>query len=75
MSEEQSGLDVLEINKDTNKDRLLRWFAHKKSKDRGHTGRRILDMKLSGKRKRRRPKRRFEDVILIWKSDFLWVGG
>ena len=32
-------------------------------KDYGYIGRRMLRMELSGKRKRRRPKRRFMDVV------------
>ena len=41
----------------------LRWYGHVLRKDDGYIGRRMLRMDLPGKRKRRRPKRRFMDVM------------
>ena len=45
----------------------LRWYGHVRPdvrrKDDGYIGRRMLRMELPGKRKRRRPKRRFMDVV------------
>ena len=45
----------------------LRWYGHLRRKDDGYIGRRMLRMELPGKRKRgrpkRRPKRRFMDVV------------
>ena len=49
----------------------LRWFGHVQRSDTGYIGRRMLNMKLPGKRKRGRPKRRFTDVI---KEDMLVIG-
>ena len=40
----------------------LRWYGHVRRKDDGYIGRSMLRMKLPGKRKRGRPKRRFMDV-------------
>ena len=47
----------------TREARLLRWYGHVQRKDYGYIGRRMLRMELQGKRKRRRPKRRFMDVV------------
>ena len=41
----------------------LRWYGHVRRKDDGYIGRRMPRMKLQGKRKRGRPKRRFMDVV------------
>ena len=49
----------------------LRWYGHVRRKDDGYNGRRMLRMKLPGKRKRGRQKRRFMDVV---KEDMAEVG-
>ena len=49
----------------------MRWFGHVQRSDTGYLRRRMLSMKLPGKRKRGRPKRRFTDVI---RKDMLVVG-
>ena len=41
----------------------LTWYGHVWRKDDGYIGRWMLRMELPGKRKRRRPKRRFMDVV------------
>ena len=41
----------------------LRWYGHLRRKDDGYIGRRMLRMELPRKRKRRRSKRRFMDVV------------
>ena len=41
----------------------LRWYGHVLRKDDGYIGRRVLRMKLPGKKKWGRPKRRFMDVV------------
>ena len=41
----------------------LRWYGHVMRRDQKYVGRRVLEMELSGKRKRGRPKRRFLDVV------------
>ena len=49
----------------------LRWYGHVMRRDREYVGRKIVEMKLPGKRKRGRPKRRFLDVV---KKDMREVG-
>ena len=49
----------------------LRWYEHVMRKDQEYVGRKIMEMELPGKRKRRRPKRRFLDVV---KEDMGEVG-
>ena len=41
----------------------LTWFGHVKRREEGHVGKRVLKMKLRGKRRRGRPARRWMDVI------------
>ena len=41
----------------------MRWFGHVQRRDRGHIGRRMLEMELPGRRPRGRPKRRFMDAV------------
>ncbi|KAK3512226.1 hypothetical protein QTP70_001101 [Hemibagrus guttatus] len=41
----------------------LRWFGHVQRRESEYIGRRMLDMKLPGRRQRGRPKRRYMDVI------------
>ena len=40
----------------------LRWYGHVMRRDQGYVGRRMMEMKLPGKRKRGRPKRIFLNV-------------
>ena len=49
----------------------LRWYRHVMRRDQEYVGRKIMEMELSGKRKRARPKRRFLDVV---KEDMGEVG-
>ena len=48
-----------------------RWYGHVMRRDQEHVGRKMMEMKLLGKRRRRRPKRRFLDVV---KEDMGEVG-
>ena len=41
----------------------LRWYGHVMRRDQECVGRKMMEMELSGKRKRGRPKRRFLDVV------------
>ena len=41
----------------------LRWYGHVMRRVQEYVGRRVMEMELSGKRKRERPKRRFLDVV------------
>ena len=49
----------------------LRWYGHVMRKDQEYVGRKMMEMELPGKRRRRRPKRRFLDVV---KEDMKEVG-
>ena len=49
----------------------LRWYGHAMRRDQEYVGRRMMEMKLSGKRKRERLKRKFLDVV---KEDMEEVG-
>ena len=49
----------------------LRWYGHVMRRDQEYVGRKMMEMKLPGKRKRGRPKRRFLDVV---KEDMEEVG-
>ena len=49
----------------------LRWYGHVMRRDQEYVGRKIMEMVLSGKRRRGRPKRRFLDVV---KEDMEEVG-
>ena len=49
----------------------LRWYGHVMRRDQEYVGRKIMEMELSGKRKRGRPKRIFLDVV---KEDMGEVG-
>ena len=49
----------------------LRWYGHVMRRDQEYIGRKMMEMKVLGKRKRRRPKRRFLDVV---KEDMGEVG-
>ena len=46
----------------------LRWYGHVMRRDQEYVGRRVMKMKLPGKRKRGRPKKRFLDIVKqdIW---------
>ena len=41
----------------------LRWYGNIVRRDQEYVGRKMMEMELPGKRKRRRPKRRFLDVV------------
>ena len=41
----------------------LRWYGHVMRRDKEYIGRKMIEMELPGKRKRKRPKRRFVDVV------------
>ena len=41
----------------------LRWYGHVMRRDQEYVGRKMMEMKLPGKRKRGRPKRRILDVV------------
>ena len=41
----------------------LRWYRHVMRRDKEYVGRKMMEMKLPGKRRRGRPKRRFLDVV------------
>ena len=41
----------------------LRWYGHVMRRDQENVGRKMMEMELSGKRRRGRPKRRFLDVV------------
>ena len=49
----------------------LRWYEHVMRRDQEYVGRKMIEMELSGKRRRGRPKRRFLDVV---KEDMKEVG-
>ena len=49
----------------------LRWYGHVMRRDQEYVGRKMMEMELTGKRKRGRPKRRFLDVV---KEDMGEVG-
>ena len=49
----------------------LRWYGHVMRRDQEYVGRKMMEMELPGKRRRRRPKRRFLDVV---KEDMKEVG-
>ena len=49
----------------------LRWYGHVMRRDQEYVGRKMMEMELSGKRKRGRTKRRFSDVV---KEDMGEVG-
>ena len=41
----------------------LKWYGHVKRRDQEYVGRKMMEMELSEKRKRGRPKRKFLDVV------------
>ena len=41
----------------------LRWYGHVMRRDQEYVGRKMMEMKLLGKKKSERPKRRFFDVV------------
>ena len=43
----------------------LRWYGHVMRRYQEYVGRKMMEMKLPGKRKRGRPKRRFLDVVKV----------
>ena len=49
----------------------LRWYEHVMRRNQEYVGRKMMEMELSGKRRRGRPKRRFLDVV---KEDMEEVG-
>ena len=53
------------------KEGRLRWYGHVMRRDKEYVGRKMIEVELPGKRRRRRPKRRFLDVV---KEDMGEVG-
>ena len=53
------------------RDGRLRWYRHVMRRDQEYVGRKMMEMELPGKRRRRRPKRRFLDIV---KEDMGEVG-
>ena len=53
------------------RDGRLRWYGHVMKKDQEYVGRKMMEMEVPEKMKRRRPKRRFLDVV---KEDMGEVG-
>ena len=49
----------------------LRWYRYVMRRDQEYVGRRMMEMELTGKRRRGRPKTRFLDVV---KEDIREVG-
>ena len=49
----------------------LKWYRHIMRRDKEYVGRKMMEMELPGKRRRRTPKRRFLDVV---KKDIGEVG-
>ena len=49
----------------------LRWYGHVMRRDQDYVGRKMMEMKLPGKRRRGRPKRKFLDIV---KEDIGEVG-
>ena len=49
----------------------LRWYGHVMRRDQEYVERKVMEMELSGKRKKGRPKRKFLDVV---KEDMEEVG-
>ena len=49
----------------------LRWYGHVMKRDQEYVGRKMMEIELSGKRKRERPNKRFVDVV---KEDMGKVG-
>ena len=45
------------------KEGRLRWYGHVMRRDQEYVGRKMMEMELTGKRKRGRPKRRFLDIV------------
>ena len=43
----------------------LRWYGHVMRRYQEYVGRKMMEMKLQGKRRRGRPKRRFLDVVKV----------
>ena len=41
----------------------LRWYGHVMRRDQEYVGKKVMEMELPGKRKRRRPKRKFLEVV------------
>ena len=42
----------------------LKWYGHVKRREEENVGRRVLEMAVSGRRKRGRPKRRWMDAVM-----------
>lgn len=57
------GTAQVEHYEDKVREASLRWFGHVDGRDSGYAGQRALHIKLSGRRKSERLKRRFMDVI------------
>ena len=53
------------------RERRLRWYGHVMRRDKEYVGRKMIEMKLPGQRKRGRPKRRFLNLV---KDDMQEVG-
>ena len=53
------------------KEGRLKWYRHIMRRDKEYVGRKMMEMELPGKRRRRTPKRRFLDVV---KKDIGEVG-
>ena len=47
----------------------LRWYGHVMRRDQEYVGRKMMEMELSGKRRRGRPKRRFLDVMIEYMGE------
>ena len=45
------------------KEGRLKWYRHIMRRDKEYVGRKMMEMELPGKRRRRTPKRRFLDVV------------
>ena len=56
---------------ESGEDRHLRWYGHVKCREDDYVGRRAMDIRMPGQRKRSRPKRRWLDCI---KEDMETVG-